>query len=154
MRKIVVFLCFGLLICSCNSNPIEKPENLLTKNQMVDILYDLYVLNAISTSDYMYFRDRNIIPSRYIYKKYNIDSLQFATSDKYYASDLEEYEKIYERVTERLQSNKVEVDSLLKISPESEIEVVSPKPKRPIKVDSLQKKRRNGKSLLNDTVKN
>jgi hypothetical protein len=80
--------------------------------------------------------------------------LQFTTSDKYYASDLEEYEKIYKIVTDRLQSDKVEVDSLLKISPESEIEVVSPSPKSPIKVDSLRKKRRNGKLIFNDTVKN
>jgi hypothetical protein len=41
----------------------------------------------------------------YIYKKYKIDSIQLAQSNKYYASDMEEYKKIFAAVKTKLEEN-------------------------------------------------
>lgn len=117
MRKLLLLLALGLLLLNCNSSAIEKPKDLLSKDQMVDILYDLYVVNAIKTTDMLYLVDRNVTPAKYILHKYKVDSVQFSQSDRYYASDVEEYEKIYQRVTEKLQVNKAALDSLISKNP-------------------------------------
>ena len=112
MKKALSLLGLALLLMNCKTNAVEKPDDLLTENQMVDILYDLNVVNAMNSTNHQYLSDRGISASSYVYAKYKIDSLQFVNSDHYYASDLEEYEKIYQQVSERLQQNKAEIDSL------------------------------------------
>ena len=37
-----------------------------------------------------------------VYKKYNIDSIQFADSNKYYIANINEYRDIFEEVEKRL----------------------------------------------------
>mgnify|MGYP000046392006 FL=1 len=43
---------------------------------------------------------------KYIFEKYNIDSLQFVLSNEFYSNDLNKYLDIYNRVKEKLQENK------------------------------------------------
>jgi len=69
---------------------------------MVDIIYDLAVLDAVRSQKPLVLENNSINPDKYIYKKYNIDSIQFAKSNQYYASDLKEYKKMYEEVAKRL----------------------------------------------------
>jgi hypothetical protein len=57
---------------------------------------------------------QSIRPREFIYKKYNIDSLQFVSSSQYYISQIETYKKMYDQVNERLQNKKSENDLLLK----------------------------------------
>jgi hypothetical protein len=155
MKRVLVILCLGLLLLNCNSKAVEKPDNLLTENQMVNILYDLYVVNAMKSTNYQYLTERGITASAYVYDKYDIDSLQFATSDKYYASDLEEYEKIYMQVANRLQKSKAEVDTLLMKNPEDALKVNVVKPNvTPFNKDSIRRKRPLEKVLFNDGTKN
>ena len=47
------WLLFGLIIMSfgCNSNSVEKPKNLIEKDKMVAILYDISLLEAIKTQN-------------------------------------------------------------------------------------------------------
>jgi len=88
-------------IVSCNNNTIEKPKNLIEKDKMIDILYDLSLLDAVKTQ----FIEGGISNKKvndYIYKKYKIDSLQLVQSNKYYASDVEEYKKMFEKVKSKL----------------------------------------------------
>jgi uncharacterized protein DUF4296 len=124
MKKLAGLLFAMLLLVSCNDKPVEKPKNLIPEDKMVDIIYDLSLLEAIRISDPISIAQRKINPSTYIYKKYKVDSLQFAKSDRYYASDIDGYAKIYKRVETRLERNKKSVDSLSKIkSPVSQPEL-------------------------------
>ncbi len=47
------WLLFGLIVISfgCNSNSFEKPKNLIDKDKMVAILYDISLLEAIKTQN-------------------------------------------------------------------------------------------------------
>ena len=45
-------------------------------------------------------------PKSYILNKYNIDSIQFVNSNRYYSKDLEKYLMIYEKVLEKLEINR------------------------------------------------
>ena len=112
MKKIIL-LGMMVLFFGCNSNSVEKPKNLIGKDKMVDILYDISLLEAIKT--------QNInggitvkMGNDFIYKKYKIDSIQFAKSNKYYASDVEEYKKLFEKVKERLNKETLKIDGELK----------------------------------------
>ena len=63
---------------------------------MVDIFFDITVLEAMKSQTTLVLETNKINPNTYIYKKYNIDSLQFANSDKYYASDVNKYKAIFD----------------------------------------------------------
>ena len=113
MRKLLLFVFCGIMLASCNSNPVEKPKDVLDEEQMVAILYDLYVINAMKSSGAPSLEENNITPSKYILHKHKVDSLQFSRSDRYYATNIDVYENIYKRVTQKLQVNKAAADSLL-----------------------------------------
>lgn len=81
---------------------VEKPDNLIEKQKMIDIFYDLALLDAVRSQKPVLLENNSINPDKYIYKKYKIDSLQFAKSNQYYASDIAAYKKMYEEVAKRL----------------------------------------------------
>jgi hypothetical protein len=102
MMKRSVLICLLFSFISCN-NAVEKPKNLIEKDKMVDILYDLSLLEAIKSQNIsggISNKDANA----YLYKKYKIDSIQLAQSNKYYASDVDEYKKMFGKVKSRLEA--------------------------------------------------
>ena len=103
MKKLsVVFFCFALLV-SCQNAPIEKPYNLIDQDKMVDIFFDITVLEAMKSQTTLVLETNKINPNTYVYKKHHIDSLQFANSDKYYASDVKKYKEIFDAVNKRIE---------------------------------------------------
>ena len=95
---------------ACSEEVIEKPENLIPKDQMVEILYDLAIINSAKKSNPSYLTERGIEAMPFIYRRYDIDSLQFVQSDIYYASRPSEYEEIYSILEARLEKEKSEYD--------------------------------------------
>jgi hypothetical protein len=103
MKKLaVLFLCFALF-GSCENAVVEKPDNLIDQDKMVDIMFDISVLEAMKSQTTLVLEANKINPNTYIYKKYSIDSLQFANSDKYYASDVKKYKEIFDEVNKRIE---------------------------------------------------
>lgn len=101
MKK-VIYIFVLVLIASCAEKLMEKPNNLIPKDKMVNILNDLAILNAAKSTNVAILRNHNIDPMQYIFTKYEIDSLQFVESDRYYASIPEVHEKIYIEVEAKL----------------------------------------------------
>lgn len=108
MKKVILLFCSTLLVVSCDKSAAEKPKNLIEKDKMIDILYDISLLEAIKSQN-INGGITSKAGSDYIYKKYKIDSLQFVKSNKFYASDIEEYKKMFEKVKEKLtkETNKI-----------------------------------------------
>lgn len=118
--KLIVVLCI-LMGFGCNSNRIEKPKkpkNLIKKQDMVSILYDMSILNASKGVNKKLLEEKGILPEDFVYEKYGIDSTQFALSNEYYAYNLEAYEDIYKQVKTRLEEEKKVLDSLNNIAAE------------------------------------
>lgn len=114
MKKCFLLLVGFFVMLSCDKKVVEKPDNLIEKETMDSILYDLSLLQAIR-GGYQGKLDSNKVEiSNYIYKKYKIDSLQFANSNRYYASDAAAYNRMYNRVNERLLAEKTKMDTLAK----------------------------------------
>lgn len=149
MKRVLLLLMIGIFLAKCNSKPVEKPENLIEKPVMIDILYDLHLLNAIRSNGNNYETNFSLTPEKYIYKKYKIDSAQFSSSNRYYASDLQEYEEMFELIMERLKKNKPTIDS---ISTEKPVEKI--KSKKRSNEDSLKEKKSLNEVVLKDSILN
>jgi len=103
----VLILC--VLLFSCGKNSVDtpkKPKNLISESKMVDVLYDMTVVSAAKGIDKKLLENKGVKPEEFIYSKHNIDSLQFANSNAYYAYDIRVYQNIYAKVKERLQTDK------------------------------------------------
>ncbi len=105
MKNILSIILLFLLSISCNSNAVKKPENLIEREKMVDIIYDLSILEAAKSQKPIVLEQYQIQSNKYVYKKYRIDSMQFASSVKYYAADLEKYHAIYDSVNKKIERN-------------------------------------------------
>ena len=107
MKRLLYIITFLFLVGSCNEKVIEKPDDLIAKDKMIDILIDLAIINAGKAIDPYVMEENQIEPMSYIYAKYEIDSAQFVRSDLYYAAIPLEYEAIYEAVEERLEAERI-----------------------------------------------
>ena len=80
---------------------------------MIEIIYDMSLISVSKGINKRILENNGMKPKSYILKKYNIDSLQFATSNEYYSKDLELYLFIYEKVLEKLEFNRnIVIDSI------------------------------------------
>ena len=141
MKKIVSFLAILTLLVSCKDVVVQKPERLIEKDVMLDMMYDLAVLEAIKYQNPASLDTFKINSRDYIYKKYKIDSLQFAKSNVYYASDYEDYKLMFEQITKRLDANKKSVDSLLNLDKKKKKPILQNNKKpAPIVVDTTKLK--------------
>ena len=104
MRKFIFILCIGLIACTSNTI-IKKPDNLIPKDQMVDLLTDM-LLSAGGQSVKNLELQRRINYFPIVFEKYNIDSTQFKESNYYYTSRIDDYDEILEKVEIRLKSLK------------------------------------------------
>ena len=114
MKKVVLFFILISLILSCKEEVVKKPENLIEKEIMVDVMYDLALLEAIKYQSTNELETHKINPDEYIYKKYKIDNAQFVQSNMYYASDYKEYKKMYDQINSRLVKNKSMLEEAIK----------------------------------------
>lgn len=100
MKKILIFLVFSLV--ACNSNPVAKPDHLLEEEEMVDILYDLAILQASENYSPIKLRQKGVEVNSFIFDKYKIDSTTFYQNQRYYASNVRKYKKMYQKVLDRI----------------------------------------------------
>ena len=108
--KQVLFLFISLFVISCSKNPVPKPDNLLDEKVMVDIIYDISILQATDGSMPYKLTEHNIKMDQYILDKYKIDSTTYRQNQKYYAANARKYKKIYKKVIERLEQEKIKVE--------------------------------------------
>jgi hypothetical protein len=113
MRKFLAIICLLYSIVSCNDNVIKKPKNIIDKDKMINILYDLSLLESINAQN-LNGGISNKSVNDYIYEKYKIDSVQLIENNKYYASDIEEYKKMFEVIKERLNNETLKNEGELK----------------------------------------
>ncbi|MBR9758554.1 MAG: DUF4296 domain-containing protein [Algicola sp.] len=115
MRKSLIYSCFVLLVLGCDHTPeIEKPKNLISEDNMASIMIDVALLSSAKGVNKKKLEQKKINPEAYIYKKYGVDSLQFALSNAYYASDSKTYTRILDTITSRLERFRARYNKLAK----------------------------------------
>lgn len=104
LKRSIWYLGIVLLLTACYEyNKPEKPKNLISKDKMVELLIDIKIISSANTLHKKVLEDQKINLEKYILKKHNIDSLQFALSNNYYAHYIKEYEEIFTKVKDSLE---------------------------------------------------
>ncbi|MGB0981925.1 MAG: DUF4296 domain-containing protein [Winogradskyella sp.] len=111
-KATLLLLCF--LIMGCNRHQPKKPDHLISKATMEALLYDLYVLNAAKNVNKKLLETNGLLTDAYILEKYNIDSLQFAENNRYYAYNTTEYLDIIDNIKAKLEKEKANFTKLQK----------------------------------------
>lgn len=106
----ISLIAFVFLFFSCNEQLIQEPENLIPKDKMAAIYYDLAVVTSAKNTNTELLRIQGIETMNYIYVKHGIDSLQFAESDVYYASKPALYKELYQKAETRLKAEVKEIE--------------------------------------------
>jgi hypothetical protein len=115
MKKISFILFLSIFFMACTSNTIiKKPDNLIPKNQMEDLITDMLIAaGAENIKNIDLERNVNYFPL--VFEKYGIDSTRFKESNYYYTSQIDDYEKILKKVDERLKALKEKIDNEIKL---------------------------------------
>jgi hypothetical protein len=141
MKKIAPFFIVLVLLVGCKKELVKEPKRLIDKEKMVNIIYDLSLLDGMKVQDPTFLDSMKISTNQYIFKKYKIDSVQFAQSNIYYAADTKEYEKMYSKVKARIEKNKVDITAVVKAKAKKDslVEVRKKKLKLKKEADSIKK---------------
>jgi hypothetical protein len=149
MKNFVFIILVLFLSVSCKKDLVKEPKRLIEKGKMIDIMYDLSLLEAMK-----YQNPLSLDPKKFVFKKYKVDSLQFAQSNMYYASDYNTYKEMYDEIGKRLAVNERAVDSIVKIEDKKAAKAAAKKnkvkvnlkdsikkPSKPINIDSIRRTR-------------
>ena len=115
MNKVFYIAIVSFLVVNCTSNTIiKKPDNLISKDQMVDLITDLAIAtSAEHVKNLNLERNVNYFPQ--VFEKYHIDSTRFKESNYYYTSKIDEYDEILKKVEASLKTLKKEFDTKRRI---------------------------------------
>ncbi|OXA82497.1 protein of unknown function [Flavobacterium aquidurense] len=115
MKNFVFIILVLFLSVSCKKELVKEPKRLIEKGKMIDIMYDLSLLDAMKYQNPLSLDSINSDPKKFILRKYKVDSLQFAQSNIYYAADYDTYKDMYDEIGKRLAVKQRAVDSIVKI---------------------------------------
>jgi len=137
MRNFVLIVLVLFLSVSCKKELVKEPKQLVEKDKMIDIMYDLSLLEAIRYQNPVSMDSIETSPTKFVLQKYKVDSLQFAQSNMYYAADYSNYKEMFDEVGKRLEKNKRATDSLVKIE-EKKAAKIKKNAVKQVKKDSIK----------------
>lgn len=114
--RIIIFILF-LFSCQDIKRP-EKPDDLISKHDMVSILTEAYLANAAQSIKNQSLFAEEIDLDSLVYVKFNIDSIQFKRSNDYYSFNFNTYIEILNEVEENLKSREKLLDSIIRTAQE------------------------------------
>lgn len=138
MKNFIVILLVLFLSISCKKELVKQPSKLIERGKMIDIMYDLSLLEAIRYQRPLSLDSVETSATKFILKKYKVDSLQFAQNNIYYASDYESYKDMFDEVSKRLAVNQRAADSIVQLEEKKAAKENKNKPKEVVK-DSVKK---------------
>lgn len=104
--RIILTLIILVIVQSCKDFNNKKPENLISEDKMVEILFDLEIINAARGDNKKIIEEKISNVNNYLQNKYKIGIDQFENSISYYSSDILKYSMIIQEVEQKLDSTK------------------------------------------------
>lgn len=105
-KKNFFILLIALAFFSCSKPPVEKPENLIREDKMIDMLTDIHLAEASFNN--RRHRDSLVMKSSSadfyysILNKYQVPDSVFEKSFVFYASQPRKFEKMYRQTMNKL----------------------------------------------------
>jgi hypothetical protein len=144
MNKLNVIIILSIVL-GCSNSLTQKPmppDNLISQEKMVDIIYDMTLINVAKGVNKSILENNGIIPEQYLFNKHSIDSILFARSNEYYSYDLKTYQIIYDKVKIKLEKNKNiisdSIDILKQISGELSKKLIKESKINKILIDTIK----------------
>lgn len=111
MKGVWVVLGLMLLFSCQDVREVERPNDLIPEQKMVEVLTDLSLINSAKNYNRRLLEETGLKPNEFLYQKHDIDSLQLARSTEYYTDDPARIERIYRELRKNLEEikNKLEV---------------------------------------------
>lgn len=106
----------------CGEKLLKKPDNLIPKEKMINILKELTIINSAKKTSAVVLHEQKIDPTGIVFNKYGIDSLQFVMSDRYYASVPAEYEAMYVEIEKQLEEQQKQIITEKKLKDSLELQ--------------------------------
>ncbi len=107
------FVLITLLFFGCQNVTLpEKPDDLIPEDKMADIMVDAYLGNAAKSINTWLLKNKGVQMDEFLYRKHEVDSMQFVRSNAYYTSNLDLYNSLFSKVEAKLLVIKEEKDSL------------------------------------------
>lgn len=100
MKKTILLLL--IVLSSCSQVEEVPPENLIGKEKMADLIFELAIVDASKGFVPKEQKERVGLDSESFYDHHDIDSVQFTTSSAYYAKQPKTYLRIVNAAKERL----------------------------------------------------
>lgn len=113
MRKLLgIFILLSLQSCNSELRGLKKPDNLIPKDQMVQVMTDMLILEGHIQTTYTtvnrYYKVMSASGRSYL-KTQHISEKQYEDSFAYYSGKNEEYRVMLEKVMENLQKESIEL---------------------------------------------
>ena len=129
LKKWAFIVCIAMLSASCNSILNSKPLGTLSEEQMIDVLVDIHLTEAtlkIANDSLARVSDTAELRNRFaqVFRKHDIEPDDFNASLNYYLEHIEEIDKIYTEVINRLTA--LEAALTPKTNPESDRNRLTP----------------------------
>lgn len=139
MKK-TVFIIVVVFIFSC-SKEVKIPEYVIPHDKMVNIIADIHILDGLFTVNNVRrkFAKDSIDYYNAVFTNYGYTRSDFDTSINFYSNNIDEYDKIYEEVLNRL--NEMETN-IKQESAEEEAKNEEKKKKKKKKKEIEEKARR------------
>ncbi|MBZ4037233.1 DUF4296 domain-containing protein [Flavobacterium sp. 17A] len=153
MKNFIVIILVLFLSVSCKKELVKKPEKLIDREKMVDIMYDLSILEAIRYQKPLSLDSVDGDVTKFILRKYKVDSLQFAQNNIYYASDYDNYKDMFDEVNKKIAVNQRAADSLAKIDEKKAAKAKKNTLKQELKEDSKDSVKKVARKINIDSIK-
>lgn len=137
MKNWIFIVLVLFLSVSCKKELVKQPAKLIEKEKMIDIMYDLSLLEAMKYQNPVSVDSSETDPTKFILKKYKVDSLQFAQNNMYYAADYDNYKDMFDQIGKRLAVKQRAIDSIVKIEEKKALKV-KVKKEKVVNKDSLK----------------
>ena len=102
-----------LMACSLTSCKVKRPDTVLPDDKMEAVLYDYHIAKAMGEQVPYNESYKRILYVESVYKKHGITEAQFDTYMVWFARHPEALRDIYEKVNQRLKTEKEKIDDLI-----------------------------------------
>lgn len=114
IKRVLLGLGIFLMAIACQqSYDVAEPDQLIEKQEMINIITDMMILDAASNVSDIPLLKNDIKAYTFIADKYNVDSIQLKQNLSYYNTRYDENLEIYEQVKKRIEVKRNVMDSIL-----------------------------------------
>jgi hypothetical protein len=108
-----IYIIVLIFLFSCENDQFPKPKDLLSKQEMTNLLYDMHVANkTIRILSLDSVKDRNYFSLAA--QKHKTDTTRFKKSHAYYMHNIEEYRVIYDDLQLKVETELKQKQAILR----------------------------------------